>query len=55
MGEDIRVRQVVVVVCDGDWSPVFLRAPGERRDHMFSESSSSGVRNSHRDNPDSSP
>jgi len=54
MGEDIRVKRVVVAIGGGDWSPVFLHAPNERRDRLFSESSSSGVSSGDWENSDSS-
>ena len=54
MGEETRVRRVVVVIGGGDWSPVFLQAPNERRDRLCSESRSSGVSSGDWENSDSS-
>ena len=54
MGEDTRVRRVVVAIGGGDWSPVFLHPPNERRDRLFSDSRSSGVSSGDWENSDSS-
>jgi len=54
MGEDTRVSRVVVAIGGGDWSPVFLLPPNERRDRLFSESSSSGPSSGDWENSDSS-
>jgi hypothetical protein len=54
MGEDTRVSRVVVAIGAGDWSPVFLLPPKERRDRLFSDSSSSGASGGDWENSDSS-
>ena len=54
IGEETRVRRVVVVIGGGDWSPVFLHPANERRDRFFSDSKSSGVSSGDWENSDSS-
>jgi len=54
MGEDTRISQVVVAIGGGDWSPVFLHLPNERRDHLPSDSISSRGSSGDWENSDSS-
>jgi len=48
------VSRVVVAIGGGDWSPVFLFPPKERRDRLLSESISNGVSSGEWENSDSS-